>query len=427
MLIFLFIILISFLHLNILLGSGRQVLAQQTINDPKFKSETVFEGLDFPTDMAFLGPSDVLVLEKDKGTVSRIVNSQLLDEPLLDVPVATKGERGMLGIAVDGGENQKEPFPNVFLYYTESNKSNTEGDNDITEEDPIGNRIYKFNLNDDQLRDGKLLLDLPAAISSDVTPFHNGGKLLIGPDETLFAVIGDLNTRRTQAQNIVGGENPDGTSTIYRITYDGDAVEGNPFEDVDTFAKYYAYGLRNSFGLEIDPITGYLWDTENGPDYGDEINLVQPGFNSGALYVYGLSSEKDNFDPKKLVELDGKGKYSDPEFTWDVPVGVTALQFLDSDKYGDEYKNDMFVGDVNKGNIYHFDLNEDRTELLLDDPLTDKIANNLEESNEVIFGKGFGGITDLEIGPDGYLYVLAIKRFHEDNTGTIYRIVPVSV
>jgi aldose sugar dehydrogenase len=406
-----------------LFGSGHQVLAQQIINDPKFKSEIVFEGLDFPTGMAFLGTNDIIVLEKDKGTVSRIVNGQLLDEPLLDVPVAIKGERGMLGIAVYGGNNV-EPFPYVFLYYTESN---TEAGDGITEEEvPIGNRIYRYTLIDGRLKDDKLLLDLPAAVSSGVTPFHNGGKLLTGPNETLFAVIGDLNNRRTQAQNIVDGEKPDGTSIIYRITQEGDAVEGNPFEDVDNFEEYYAYGLRNSFGLEIDPITGYLWDTENGPDYGDEINLVRPGFNSGALYVYGLSSEKDNFDPKKLEDLDGKGKYSDPEFTWEVPVGVTALQFLDSDKYMEEYKNDLFVGDVNFGNIYHFDLNEERTELSLDDPLTDKMANNLEESNDVIFGKGFGGITDLEIGPDGYLYVLAINRFHEDSTGTIYRIVPVS-
>jgi glucose/arabinose dehydrogenase len=176
--------------------------------------------------------------------------------------------------------------------------------------------------------------------------------------------------------------------------------------------------------MDFDPITDSLWDTENGPDHGDEINLVEPGFNSGALQIYGASSEEARFDPDRLTGFDGKAKYSDPEFTWDVPVGVTDLKFLDSDKYGKEYENDLFVGDINNGNIYHFDLNEERTEFVLDDPLADKISNDLEESNDVIFGRGFGGITDIEVGPDGYLYVLTIKRFHEDNTGTVFRIIP---
>ena len=51
--------------------------------------------------------------------------------------------------------------------------------------------------------------------------------------------------------------------------------------------KYYAYGIRNSFGMDFDPVTGNLWDTENGPSYGDEINLVEPGFNSGWQVVQG--------------------------------------------------------------------------------------------------------------------------------------------
>jgi hypothetical protein len=78
----------------------------------------------------------------------------------------------------------------------------------------------------------------------------------------------------------------------------------------------------------------------------------------------------------------------------------------------------MFVGDVHNGWIYHFDLNEDRTELVLEGPLADKIANTPEEMQETIFGEGFGGITDLEVGPDGYLYVVSIGQ------GAIYRIVP---
>ena len=76
----------------------------------------------------------------------------------------------------------------------------------------------------------------------------------------------------------------------------------------------------------------------------------------------------------------------------------------------------MFVADINNGNIYHFDLNKNRTELVLNGPLKDKIANNPKELHDAIFGKGFVGITDIEVGPDGYLYVVGNQ--------SIYRIVP---
>jgi hypothetical protein len=82
----------------------------------------------------------------------------------------------------------------------------------------------------------------------------------------------------------------------------------------------------------------------------------------------------------------------------------------------------MFVGDIINGNIYHFEMNKQRTELLLEvnDPLSDKVVNSNEDISEIIFGKGFGGITDIEVGPqDGYLYVLTFN----DTQGTIFRII----
>jgi glucose/arabinose dehydrogenase len=186
--------------------------------------------------------------------------------------------------------------------------------------------------------------------------------------------------------------------------------------------KYYAYGIRNSFGIDFDPVTGKLWDTENGPGFGDEINLVEPGFNSGWAKVQGIW-ERENYyggpvapsKPDDLVDFDGRGKYSLPEFTWNQTVGVTSIKFLDSDKLGKNYQNDVFVGDINNGNLYHFDLSKDRKQLLLDGSLKDRIANNQDELQEAILGHGFNGITDIEVGPDGYLYVLSLA-------GSIFRI-----
>jgi glucose/arabinose dehydrogenase len=122
-----------------------------------------------------------------------------------------------------------------------------------------------------------------------------------------------------------------------------------------------------------------------------------------------------------LVDFNGKGKYSPPEFTWFNDVGPTAIRFFNSDKLGNSYQDDIFVGDIMNGNIYHFELNKERTELLLpfNNSLSDKVVGSNETYDEIVFGKGFGGITDIEVGPgDGYLYILTFN----ERQGTIYRI-----
>jgi glucose/arabinose dehydrogenase len=200
----------------------------------------------------------------------------------------------------------------------------------------------------------------------------------------------------------------------------------------DPLSKYYAYGIRNSFGIDFDPLTGNLWDSENGPVYGDEINLVEPGFNSGWGQVMGVW-ERGGGDPREdestvapeqpegLVDFDGRGHYHSPQLTWLYTIGPTAIKFLDSDKYDVNYENEMFVGDVHAGNMYHFKLNQDRTELLLEPPLDDKVADTDEESvsDSVLFATGFGGISDIEVSPyDGYLYVVSLGQ------GKIFKILP---
>lgn len=180
----------------------------------------------------------------------------------------------------------------------------------------------------------------------------------------------------------------------------------------------------NRHWIDWDPISGKLWDTENGPHYGDEINLVEPGFNSGWVAVQGMW--KPNFDekgilslnPEGLVTFDGRGKYSPPEFIWIPPVAPTAIKFLNSNKLGTDYMNDIFVGDANTGRIYNFDLNKQRSALQLYGSLKDKIADNLEELSNATFGNGFGRITDMDIGPNGYFYVLSA----ENKGATIHKI-----
>src|SRR5918995_3838625 len=382
--------------------------------------EIVANGIESPTSMAFLGPDDILVLEKDKGTVQRIVNGKMLPEPLLDVNVATSVERCMCGIAVSQ-INTGSTY--VFLYYTEAELTDSE---DVTQEKaPLGNRLYRYELVNNKLINPVLLLDLPAIPG----PRHNGGAIMIGPDNNLYVPIGDVDGNgkaeafETKSQNYVDGAEPDGRSGILRITQDGQPVGIGILGNTHPLNLYYAYGIRNSFGFDFDPVTGNIWDTENGPGNSDEINLVEPGFNSGWQEVQGMASFENYFDANNLVQFEGKGKYSEPELVWLDTEGPTAAKFLNSDKLGTQYKNDLFVADVHNGRIYHFDLNEDRTQLVLEGPLADKIIDtpSIEEFSNIIFGEGFGGITDLEVGPDGYLYVVSIGQ------GAIYRIVQMNI
>jgi glucose/arabinose dehydrogenase len=456
---------------------ARPAIGGPTLNDPNLNAEQVINtGLKRTTSMAFLGPNDILLLEKDTGKVHRIVNGKVLPEPVLDVNVANQAERGLLGIAIannniDNGSTENGNIRHVFLYYTESGggkdgddapvskvtptSTTTDTDNATTTTNagtrgldtvpPAGNRLYRYDLdlnnnnnNNSKLTNPLLLLNLPASPPpqrAGTEKNHNGGKVLIGPDNNLYLGIGDVGGHRGQSENNPNGTAPDGTSGILRVTQDGQIVDNPPLgTDTIPLALYYAYGMRNTFGMDFDPVTGDLWDTENGNTFGDEINLVKPGFNSGWSQVAGIweagskpgpvVGADSNNPPKDLVTFDGKGVYRAPEFTWLQTIAPTALKFLNSGKLGDKYENTMFVGDVDYGRLYNFKLNEDRTGLVIaanDGPLVDKVANTPDEMTKqagVTIGQGFGVITDMQVGPeDGYLYILTLQ-------GSLYRIVP---
>jgi glucose/arabinose dehydrogenase len=361
------------------------------------KVEKVIEGMSLPTSMAFLDHDDILILQKDNGMVRLVSNGTLQPSPVLDLFVENNSERGLLGVAA--AANATGVTKTVFLYFTDE------------EGGDVRNRVYKYDWNGtgNITGGGTLVLNLPG----EPGPNHDGGKMTIGPDGMLYAVIGDLN-RNGMLQNYGEGPDPDDTSVILRVDHDGNAASGALPGDL---ARYYAYGIRNSFGMDFDPLTGVLWDTENGSDDYDEINVVKPGFNSGWEQVMGPIDRMMGHTVNDLVQLEGS-HYADPVFSWRQSQGVTDIEFLHSARLGDKYANNLFVGDFNNGNLYFFTLNTDRTGLDLDIAgLEDLVADSNSEAEVVTLATGFGGITDVETGPDGYLYILTFA-------GDLYRIVP---
>ena len=372
-----------------------------TLSDPNIRVEKVIAGLESPTSMAFLDNDDIIITQKDNGRVRLVSNGVLQPQPILQVPVLNNSERGLLGVAI-ANTTTGSSTKTVFLYYTE----------------PVGdqarNRIYRYEWNGvNNLSGGRLILDLPG----EPGPNHNGGKMQIGPDGMLYAVKGDLN-RDGMLQNVRDGPPPDDTSVILRVDYNGNGV-GNVLSAMGVdLSKYYAYGIRNSFGFDFDPLTGVLWDVEDGPTDYDEINIVLPGFNSGWQKVMGpLGIE--GITAEDLVLFQGS-HYADPVFSWLRSEGVTDMEIFNSTSLGEKYAYNMFVGDINNGNLYFFTINGNRSGLDLGGipGLEDFVANNSEELNAVILGRGFsGGITDIQTGPDGYLYILTFS-------GDLYRVVP---
>ena len=137
---------------------------------------------------------------------------------------------------------------------------------------------------------------------------------------------------------------------------------------------------------------------------------------AGTSYL-GKSEFKEGFEAENdLIDFDGKGKYSDPEFSWQGGTVPTAIMFFHSNRLGTEFENDLFVGTAT-GNLYHFDLTKDRTQFDLKGDLDDKVADNFEESESALVASNLGIITDLELGPDGYLY----GTTYQEN-GSIFRI-----
>ena len=326
-----------------------------SVVDPGLQVRTVASGLAQPTSAAFIGRDDVLVLEKATGKVKRLrlsASGEATVTEVLDLPVNSASERGLLGIAV---HPQFPRRPHVFLSWTESTTGADSGE--LSEVPLLGNRVDRFQWNGTTLTRERPIVALrarqhdpsnpvppPATATATVgtTPVggrefgnHDGGKIVFGRDGKLYIEVGDVG-RRGQMQNLpdgpgcitlpcpatpegglpddqYGGPEPDDahlTGVVLRLNDDGSTPADNPFvragrerggEVGGNLSKVFAYGVRNAFGMAVDPFTGALWDAQNGDDSFSEINHVRPGSNLGWIQAMGPISRNGQF---KEIETD---------------------------------------------------------------------------------------------------------------------------
>src|SRR5438046_295841 len=362
-----------------------------TMLDPLLGVRPVATGLVAPTSIAFLGANDLLALEKISGRVLRVTNGAVAGVAL-DLAVNSASERGLLGVAL---HPRFPATPLVYLYWTESS---TGADSAALADVPLlGNRVDRFVWNGSTLTFDRNMIKLHAFQADAGQPLrgnHNGGVIRFGPDGKLYIISGD-NGRRGQTQNLPQGWNPGGpddqfggpepddahlTGVIIRLNDDGTTPSDNPFvaagaaiggQSGSNIQKVFAYGIRNSFGMAFDPVSGALWEQENGDDSFDEINRVEPGMNGGWIQImgpvdriaqfksievneFGRNLQQIRWPPSNIADTPSEAlsrlfmlpgaHYSDPEFSWKYAVPPAGIGFLSSRAFGPQFQGDLFVG-----------------------------------------------------------------------------------
>jgi uncharacterized protein (TIGR03118 family) len=476
-----------------------------SLTDTNLHVTTVISGLDQPTSMAFLGPGEFLILEKASGKVKRVLNGTVAGT-VLDLNVNSASERGLLGIALapDFGTSHA-----IYLYWTESL---TPADTTALDQVPLlGNRLdrYIYDPNAHTLTFQSNLIHLRSFQADANQPMranHDAGKIVFGMDGKIYFQIGDQG-RRGQLQNLAagpfgngqaddqfGGPAPDDahlTGSIFRLNPDGSTPTDNPFANVtadqiaqleqnagvsltpDQIAnvvanvhKVYSYGRRNGFGLVVDQATGFLWESENGDDAMDEINVITAGSNGGWIQLMGPSHRLSDFksiessftplqgnipvagnlpfspiDPasfipalqqvrwpptllanspggalNRLFVLPGS-HYDDPEFSWKWAIAPAAIGFAGAG-LGAQHNGKLWIGGsrtfLDGGYLIEIPLDNSRRHLALTGPLADGVDDNdfkfdEGESKPLIVGKNFGIVTDIQTGPDGNLYITSLS------------------
>ena len=347
-----------------LLAAAATVASAQTASGADIKAVTVARGLSNPWGLAFLPDGSMLVTER-VGRMRIASPDGRLSDPLNGLPpVDFKGQCGLLDVAVD-----PKFAENRWIYWTYAEPG--EGGNGVA--------VARARLQDRQLAEVKVIFrQLPKVDSS----LHCGSRLAFAPDGRLFVGLGDRFSRKDDAQNPANH-----LGKIVRIETDGRVPPDNPLVGrAGSAPEVFSLGHRNIQGLAVHPVTGELWQTEHGPQGGDEVNVIASGRNYGwPLVTYGR-----NYGIGTRIGEEGPKPGFEHPLKWWVPVSVapSGLAFVTSDRYPG-WKGSLMMGMLRGMGIARLTLDGQRV-----------------TGEERLLGTLQARIRDVRQGPDGWLYVL---------------------
>jgi len=341
----------------------------------------VTKGLIQPWSMAFLPDGSILVTERP-GRL-RIVRNGVLDpNPIAGVPrVQAQGLTGLMDLALHPRFNE-----NKLIYFTyhkpAANRAGTPGPGMIT----LARGRW----------DGSALVEVRDLFSA--IPGGNASRIVFGKDGMVYMTVGigdPPGAARAQDPNDLAGK-------VLRLRDDGTVPPDNPFVNRAGYRpEIYTMGHRNALGLAVQPDTGAIWECENGPNGGDEINILQPGKNYGWPVV---SFGRFYLGPR-VSENPWREGMEPPLVFWVPSIAVSGMTFYTGDKFPN-WKNNVFVGGMRQGEVprsghlERIDFNDKWEELH-----RESMLHELHQR-----------IRDVRQGPDGYLYLLTAE-----NNGALMR------
>lgn len=364
--------LAAFIAAGIFAGCAAAAADAQTVH-----AQTVAQGLEHPWAVAFLPQGRYLVTERP-GRMRVIGADGRLGASLKGVPkVKTGGQGGLLDLLLDSGFARNRT---LYICYSEPGPDGTSG-----------TALARAQLSSDEasLQDVQVIFrQQPKTIGA----LQFGCRIAEAGDGTLFLALGDRYYPRDKAQTL------DNTlGKVVHVDKDGSIPRDNPFVGKPgALPAIWTYGHRSPEGLAFAP-DGTLWETEHGPQGGDEINVLQAGRNYGwPVITYG-----EEYGGGKIGAGTHKAGMEQPLHYWVPSIAPSGMAFLTSDRYGAGWRGNLFVGSLKFEYL-------DRIELA---------GGQVVREHKLL--QGIGRVRDVRQGPDGWLYVLT-----DEGDGKLVRAVP---
>jgi glucose/arabinose dehydrogenase len=294
-----------------------------------YKVEKITEKIGIPWAVTSMQDDRLLITDK-RGYMQIFDADGVFQKKISGFPeVDYIGQGGMLDVALDPEFNS-----NKIIYWTYAEKFG--GGNLMA--------LAKGRLDEASasIQNPVVIFRATPALSSGL---HFGSRLIFDKEGYLFVGTGERSILlgRTQAQLLNSG-----LGKIFRITKNGKPAPGNPFlNQKDVMPEIYAYGIRNCQSLDINPLTGELWEAEFGPRGGDELNLIKPGKNYGwPVITYGIE-----YNGNKIGDaIQQKAGMEQPVYYWDPVLSPSGMAFYKGDAIP-EWKNNLFIGGLSSQHI----------------------------------------------------------------------------